>query len=329
MWLRSFERFFRIKNQPLSEKETQAARPPQLVGGAAARRQRHPAHGAALHVDPHRGPGQPDPLRQVRRGLPQEGRRHRPLHREAAAPVHARRRASPCCARRSRTCTSSSWTSRSSRGSPTATFTAVGKMLYREIRRSHILALLIDKKFKPIHDRIHEPGRRRHHPRHRGARGAQAGGQGLPRALPAAALPRVRRSRRAPTRTAQEHHPHLLADHLRDAAAAGLPGAARAARRWRRTRPLYAALRLVRVLPALRAEEGHQHRAARHLGGPPAGHRARARGEQPRHPEGLLPAVGGAARPGLRRRASRGATSSRTSRPSSSSRWSCATAWPG
>ena len=43
MWLRSFERFFRIKNQPLSEKETQAARPPQLVGGAAARRQRDPA----------------------------------------------------------------------------------------------------------------------------------------------------------------------------------------------------------------------------------------------------------------------------------------------
>jgi hypothetical protein len=40
---------------------------------------------------------------------------------------------------------------------PYATFTAVGKMLYREIRRSHILALLIDKKFKPIHDRITNP----------------------------------------------------------------------------------------------------------------------------------------------------------------------------
>ncbi len=40
MWLRSFERFFRIKNQPLSEKETRAARPPELVRGAAPRRQR-------------------------------------------------------------------------------------------------------------------------------------------------------------------------------------------------------------------------------------------------------------------------------------------------
>ena len=40
---------------------------------------------------------------------------------------------------------------------PYATFTAVGKMLYREIRRSHLLALLIDKKFKPIHDRIANP----------------------------------------------------------------------------------------------------------------------------------------------------------------------------
>jgi hypothetical protein len=37
---------------------------------------------------------------------------------------------------------------------PYSTFTAVGKILYREVRRSHLLALLIDKKFKPIHDRI-------------------------------------------------------------------------------------------------------------------------------------------------------------------------------
>jgi hypothetical protein len=37
---------------------------------------------------------------------------------------------------------------------PYATFTAVGKILYREVRRSHLLALLIDKKFKPVHDRI-------------------------------------------------------------------------------------------------------------------------------------------------------------------------------
>ncbi len=40
---------------------------------------------------------------------------------------------------------------------PYATFSAVGKILYREVRRSHLLALLIDKKFKPIHDRIKNP----------------------------------------------------------------------------------------------------------------------------------------------------------------------------
>jgi hypothetical protein len=38
-----------------------------------------------------------------------------------------------------------------------ATFNAVGKALYREVRRSHLLALLIDKKFKPIHDRMTNP----------------------------------------------------------------------------------------------------------------------------------------------------------------------------
>jgi hypothetical protein len=37
---------------------------------------------------------------------------------------------------------------------PYATFSAVGKILYREVRRNPLLALLIDKKFKPIHDRI-------------------------------------------------------------------------------------------------------------------------------------------------------------------------------
>ncbi len=37
---------------------------------------------------------------------------------------------------------------------PYATFVALGKVLYREVRRSDLLALLIDKKFKPVHDRI-------------------------------------------------------------------------------------------------------------------------------------------------------------------------------
>lgn len=38
-----------------------------------------------------------------------------------------------------------------------ATFTAVGKLIEREIRRSDLISLLIDKKFKPIHDRITRP----------------------------------------------------------------------------------------------------------------------------------------------------------------------------
>ena len=37
---------------------------------------------------------------------------------------------------------------------PYPTFQAVGKILYREVRRSDLVALLIDKKFKPVHDRI-------------------------------------------------------------------------------------------------------------------------------------------------------------------------------
>lgn len=37
---------------------------------------------------------------------------------------------------------------------PYGTFHAVGMILYREVRRSDLVALLIDKKFKPVHDRI-------------------------------------------------------------------------------------------------------------------------------------------------------------------------------
>ncbi len=37
---------------------------------------------------------------------------------------------------------------------PYSTFQAVGKILFREVRRSDLVAMLIDKKFKPVHDRI-------------------------------------------------------------------------------------------------------------------------------------------------------------------------------
>ncbi len=40
---------------------------------------------------------------------------------------------------------------------PYATFHAVGKILYREVRRSDLVAMMIDKKFKPVHDRIRNP----------------------------------------------------------------------------------------------------------------------------------------------------------------------------
>ena len=194
-------------------------------------------------------------------------------------------------------------------------------MLYREIRRSHLLALLIDKKFKPIHDRIHNPAiaaviRGIDEPA-----GAQAGGQGLPRVLPAAALPRVRRPRTRPTTNAQEHDPRLLADHLRDAAAAGLPGAAGAARPLTPGRAASTQLydSFVYCLP-LELKKVINTELLDISVARQAGHRARAGREQPRHPEGLLPAVGGAAGAGLRPRGAGAATSSRTSRPSSSSR---------
>lgn len=40
---------------------------------------------------------------------------------------------------------------------PLPTFTAVGRLVAREVRRSDLLALLLDKKFKPIFDRITNP----------------------------------------------------------------------------------------------------------------------------------------------------------------------------
>src|SRR6266568_489724 len=87
MWLRAFERFFRVKNQPLSERE-------------------------AKHL----------------------------ALRDALEDLHV---LLMDLVRLSRI--------------PYATFTSVGRILYREIRRSHLLALLIDRKFKAIHDRITNP----------------------------------------------------------------------------------------------------------------------------------------------------------------------------
>ena len=78
-----------------------------------------------------------------------------------------------------------------------STFHAVGKILYREVRRSDLVAMIIDKKFKPVHDRVAQPAHQPAGPRRRGPERAPAGGEGVPGAVPAAALPRVHGSRRA------------------------------------------------------------------------------------------------------------------------------------
>ena len=153
MWLRSFERFFRIKNQPLSEKETRQlalrnwSEELRLVDNALLR---------AVHlcssilseeqvnqtrfdkyvegylkkddvVDPY-------VEKLLRQSSPEAGLT---LLRESFEDLHLVLADLVKLAR-----------------IPYSTFTSVGKILYREVRRSHLLALLIDKKFKPIHDRI-------------------------------------------------------------------------------------------------------------------------------------------------------------------------------
>ena len=99
-----------------------------------------------------------DPLRQVRRGLPQEGRRRRPLHREAGPPGDARGRPHPAARVPRGPAPRPDRPGASCPASPTRPSPRWARSLYREIRRSHLLALLIDKKFKPIHDRITQPG---------------------------------------------------------------------------------------------------------------------------------------------------------------------------
>ncbi len=156
MWLRSFERFFRIKNQPLSEKERRQltfrnwAEELRLVDDVLLR---------AIHLctailteeqvnhtrfDKYvEGYLKKDDLvdpyveRLLRQSTPEAGLN---LLREAFEDIHV-------------LLTNLGRLSRI----PFNTFNAVGRILYREIRRSPVLALLIDKKFKPIHDRIANP----------------------------------------------------------------------------------------------------------------------------------------------------------------------------
>lgn len=153
MWLRSFERFFRIRNQPLSEKEVK-----QLALRNWSEELRLVDHVLLRVVQLCTLIQSEEEVNQTRFGKYLDGYLKKDelvdpyveklLHqsnpdtsltllREAFEDLHV---LLADLVKLSRI--------------PYATFTAVGKALHREIRRSHLLALLIDKKFKPIHDRI-------------------------------------------------------------------------------------------------------------------------------------------------------------------------------
>ena len=156
MWLRSFERFFRIKNQPLSEKEVKQlalrnwSEELRLVDDAIL----HVVQLCAVilteeqvnqtrfdqYVEGYlKKDDVVDPYieKLLRRATPEASLT---LLRESFEDIHVVLSELVKLAR-----------------IPFATFGAVGKLIFREMRRSELLALLIDKKFKPIHDRISNP----------------------------------------------------------------------------------------------------------------------------------------------------------------------------
>jgi hypothetical protein len=160
MWLRSFERFFRIGSQPLSERETRALaarnwseelrlvdnallRVVQLAGSILSEEQvdlarfdRYVESNLTVEegLDPYIE-------KLVRHTLPETALT---LLRESFEDLHLLLLDLVKLSRL-----------------PYTTFSAVGMIVYREVRRSDLLALLIDKKFKPVHDRIGNPAVRR------------------------------------------------------------------------------------------------------------------------------------------------------------------------
>jgi hypothetical protein len=153
MWLRSFERFFRIKNQPLSEKEAKQlalrnwSEELRLVDNVILRTMQlctsilTEEHVNLTRFDKYvesylKKDDTTDPYveRLLRLTNPEAGLN---VLRESLEDLHLVLMDLTRLAR-----------------IPFGSFGAVGKILHREIRRSHMLALLIDNKFKPIHDRI-------------------------------------------------------------------------------------------------------------------------------------------------------------------------------
>jgi hypothetical protein len=156
MWLTSFERFFRIKNQPLSERETRQLalrnwseelrlvdnvilRVVHLCSAILTEEQVNLTRFDQYLEGYLKKDDFVDPYieKLVRQQTPEAGLT---LLREAFEDLHL---VLNDLVKQSRI--------------PYATFTSVGKMIYREIRRSTLLALIIDKKFKVIHDRITNP----------------------------------------------------------------------------------------------------------------------------------------------------------------------------
>jgi hypothetical protein len=157
MWLQAFERFFRVKDQPLSDKEMRAlalrnwSEELRLVDNVILRvvhlctailtEEKVDLARFDRYVEGflRRDEGLVDPYitRLIRQTTPEAGLA---LLKESFEDIHV---ILVDLVRLSRL--------------PYVTFTAVGKILYREVRRSHLLALLIDKKFKPVHDRVKNP----------------------------------------------------------------------------------------------------------------------------------------------------------------------------
>jgi hypothetical protein len=153
MWLRSFERFFRIGSQPLSERETRTLalrnwseelrlvdhalqRVIHLCGSILSEEQVDLSR-FDRYIETALVPNESlDPYieKLVRHTTPETALT---LIRESFEDMHLML---SDLVRLSRL--------------PYTTFGAVGKMIYREVRRSDLLALLIDKKFKAVHDRI-------------------------------------------------------------------------------------------------------------------------------------------------------------------------------
>ena len=156
MWLRSFERFFRISNQPLSDKEKKQLalrnwceelrlvdnvllRVMHLCSAVLTEDQVNEAR-FGMYVDGYLKKDEtvdPFVLKLLRQATPEAGLT---LLSEACEDLHILLTDLTQIAR-----------------IQYATFAAVGRVIYRELRRSDLLALLIDKKFKPIHDRIRNP----------------------------------------------------------------------------------------------------------------------------------------------------------------------------